>query len=281
MKNLKISQKLIVSFVVIIAIFMASSGYNIYQIMQLSIMQDEGASRGNDAVIITEAAEMGNALYSVFADAIINRELEKNNQEWDEVKKETIQDLEKVQNIVDTPEEEKLLSEAKDIMNEYFSIYNDLLIALEADTSHMMMEIINIDAKADEYKQQAHDKLLAIQTSLHAEMVEADEVYDQKSKAIINISIIVSVLAIIIAVIFIIVLVRLIATPLIKGVTFANKLADGDLTANLQISQNDEVGILADALNNMSDKLNEVISLVISGTDNMASASQQISSTAQ
>ena len=110
MKNLKISQKLVVSFMVIIAVFIASSSYNIYQLRQLSKMQDEGAQRGEDAVIITEAAEMGNSLYSVFADAIINRDLEENHKEWDEVEKETLEDLEKVQGIVDTPEEERLLS---------------------------------------------------------------------------------------------------------------------------------------------------------------------------
>ena len=281
MKNLKISQKLIVSFMVIIALFAASSSYNIYQLKQLSIMQDEGAKRGNDAVVIAEAAEMGNALYSVYADAIINRELEKNRKEWDEIKKETLWDLENVQKIVDTPEEERLIKEAKEVMNKFLATYDELLILIDKDTSRNMNAIVELDARADEYKKQAHDKLIAIQLSLQAEMEEADKIYDSKSQSIISISIVVSILVIIIAVMFIIILVRLIATPLIRGVAFANSIANGDLTASLQIKQKDEVGLLSIALNNMSARLKEVISTVIAGTNNIANASGQLSSTSQ
>ena len=104
-------------------------------------------------------------------------------------------------------------------------------------------------------------------------MVEADELYDAKSKTIISMSAIASVLVIIIALIFIAVLVRLIANPLKQGVAYANTIADGDLTSSLQIDQKDEVGVLADALNNMTAKLKEVISSVMQGTDNIASGS--------
>lgn len=279
MKNLKISQKLIVSFMSIVILFLISGGYSVYQLWELGKMQDIAAKRADDAVIIGEAAEMGNALYSVYADAIINRELKLNKQEWDEVEKETIDDLDNVQGIVDTPEELRMIAEAKKVMNKFLGTYDDLIIILEQDTSGDMTAIAELDVVADEYKEQAHDLLASIATSLNAKMVEADEAYDMKSSNIISLSIILSIVAVIIAVVFIVVLVQLIATPLKKGVAFANTIANGDLTASLQIDQKDEVGVLANALNNMSSKLKEIMTAVISGTENMASASQQISST--
>ncbi len=279
MKNLKIRQKLIVSFTSIVLLFLVSGGYIVYQLWVLGKMQDESAQRADDAVMIREAAGMGNKLYSVFADAIINRELSKNQREWNEVVIETNDDLENVQNSVDTPEEERLIAEAKQVMRAFIGTYDDLIRLIEEDTTGDMTAIAELDAVADGYKAQAYDLLNAIAASLHTEMVEADLIYDTTSRNIVRISITLSVLAVIIAVIFIIVLVQLIANPLIKGVEFANAIAKGDLTASLQINQQDEVGVLANSLNNMSSKLKEIMTAVITGTENMASASQQISST--
>ena len=182
---------------------------------------------------------------------------------------------------MDTPEEERLIKEAKEVMNKFLATYDELIVLIKKDTSGDMTAIAELDAVADEYKAEAREKLIAIQKSLHAEMEEADEEYDAKSRSVIMISIIVSLLAIIVAVIFIVVLVRLIAAPLIKGVAFANTIANGDLSAVLQINQKDEVGILSDALNQMSAKLKEIISSVMMSTDNIASAGQQISTTSQ
>jgi methyl-accepting chemotaxis protein len=281
MKNLKISQKLIVSFMVIIALFIGSSSYSIYQLRLLSNMQDEGSKRADDAIAITEAAEMGNSLYSVFADAVINRNIDANRKEWNEIKKETIADLETVEAIVDTPEEERLIEEAKMIMAEFYDNYDNLLELLEQDTAQNSAKIKELDELADAHKDEAHDALIKIKESLKAEMVEADQVYDAKSRSIIIVSVIVGLLVIVISIGFIVVLVNLIAKPIKDSVAFANTLAQGNLTVSMQVSQQDEVGVLCDALNNMSQKLNEVISGVMNGAENMAAASQQISSASQ
>ncbi|MFP4023223.1 MAG: methyl-accepting chemotaxis protein [Thiohalospira sp.] len=66
-----------------------------------------------------------------------------------------------------------------------------------------------------------------------------------------------------------------------KGVDFANKVADGDLTATVEINQQDEVGMLAKALNRMVVQLQDIVENVDLSADNIASASQQMSSGSQ
>ncbi len=280
MKNLKIRHELIVSYSALIFIFLVTIGYNIYQLWQLSILQHEGAKRATDAVLITKAAEGGNKLYSVFADAIINRDLQNNKQEWYRVEKEILEDFDNIENIVDTPEEKRLIKESKAIMNKFLGSYDELLILIEQDTGDMTA-ISELDATVDEYKQEVHILLLQIQASLEAEMIDADAIYDEKSKNIIRVSIILSVLAVIIAITFIVVLVQLIAAPLLKAIEFAKQVVNGDLTASLQTDQKDEVGVLTNNLNKMSSKLKEIMSSVIAGSDNIASASQQMSATSE
>ena len=88
-------------------------------------------------------------------------------------------------------------------------------------------------------------------------------------------------LAIILGILIAFIITRAIAKPLSKSVNFAESIANGDLTVNLDIDQEDEVGKLAKALQMMVFKLKDIINNVMSGADNIASASQQMSSTSQ
>lgn len=77
---------------------------------------------------------------------------------------------------------------------------------------------------------------------------------------------------------------RMITSGVNKGVAIAGTIADGDLTINVDadlLSQKDEIGQLANAMQRMVEKLRDVIGSVVSGSDNIASASQQMSGTAQ
>ena len=72
-----------------------------------------------------------------------------------------------------------------------------------------------------------------------------------------------------------------IAAPMIKGVNFARTIADGDLTTKLDIDQKDEVGILAGAMQDMADKVKDIVRDVMGASDNVASGSEELSSSAE
>jgi len=93
---------------------------------------------------------------------------------------------------------------------------------------------------------------------------------------------------IILAIVFIVIvgfiayiLARSITGPIVKGVVFAKQLAEGNMVADLDVVQKDEIGQLASALINMRDQVRDVIQTVRSGADSLASASQEVSATAQ
>ncbi|MGA2478096.1 MAG: HAMP domain-containing protein, partial [Spirochaetia bacterium] len=74
---------------------------------------------------------------------------------------------------------------------------------------------------------------------------------------------------------------RTITKPLSKGVAFAQLVASGDFTGQLDIRQKDEVGVLAEALNGMSVRLREMVANVQNSADLVASSSEEISASAQ
>ena len=70
-------------------------------------------------------------------------------------------------------------------------------------------------------------------------------------------------------------------TPLSKCVNFANSLAEGDLTAQLDIDQKDEVGMACNAMKEMASKLRDIVSSISVAATNIAGGSQQVSSSAE
>jgi methyl-accepting chemotaxis protein len=72
-----------------------------------------------------------------------------------------------------------------------------------------------------------------------------------------------------------------ITEPLIKGIKFTQIMAKGDLTADLDVNQKDEIGILAYNLQTMNNRIREIISYVTLTAENLASASLELSSTSQ
>ena len=92
-----------------------------------------------------------------------------------------------------------------------------------------------------------------------------------------------------IAVVFVVVIIgmqafiaRGIVRPIGKGVDFARRIADGDLTATLDAgSRQDEIGALTEALNAMRNNLRDLTRQIQDGALQLASSSEEISASAQ
>ncbi|MBI4805030.1 MAG: HAMP domain-containing protein [Desulfovibrio sp.] len=89
------------------------------------------------------------------------------------------------------------------------------------------------------------------------------------------------VIALIIGIVVAVFITKGITGPVIQGVTFAQKMSEGDMTLELDVNQKDEIGMLADALREMTSRLNEVMGEVVEGANNVASGSQQLSATSE
>jgi methyl-accepting chemotaxis protein len=69
-----------------------------------------------------------------------------------------------------------------------------------------------------------------------------------------------------------------ISRPVQKGLTFAQKLADGDFTERIDLHQKDELGMLSGALNQAADKLEKTVMDIIDSANNLSQAVEQIAS---
>ena len=69
--------------------------------------------------------------------------------------------------------------------------------------------------------------------------------------------------------------------PVKQGVAFAQSVAEGDLTATVDVNQKDEIGQLANALRVMVKRLRAIVADVKSAGENVASGSEELSSSSQ
>jgi len=69
--------------------------------------------------------------------------------------------------------------------------------------------------------------------------------------------------------------------PIQNAIDFSNKLSNGDLTADIKVTANDEIGLLSSALNEMGKKMNGILCQIKVATDQFNMATQEISSSAQ
>jgi methyl-accepting chemotaxis protein len=97
----------------------------------------------------------------------------------------------------------------------------------------------------------------------------------------LKIALTVTIITLGIAIALCILFARGITKPISQAVGLAVKVSDGDLTTDIDISQKDEIGQLADALRDMTARLRDIVSDVRNAADNVAAGSEQMSSNSE
>jgi methyl-accepting chemotaxis protein len=280
MKNLKIAQKLVVSFSIIILLFLAVSVYQLVQQTRLAHMQDAGTLRAEAVAFVEESSAMSYQMYHIIANANFNRDLTITMKDWDAIHQEYASDFEQLSKIVDTDAERDYLKQIMAQTNVLKSVFeNEMLPLLQADSS--ISSTLALDDKINGLLTTLQKPMADMLQSLEAESTEAGRMFDSTIRRDRVVFIVISVLTVLIAAGFVVILVNLIAKPLESGVNFAKEISEGNLMTNLSIDQKDEVGILAASLQEMVVKLRTIVTNVVNVTDNISAASQQVSSTSQ
>lgn len=141
--------------------------------------------------------------------------------------------------------------------------------AAEIFTTETVPALDQIGMLFDELSEKSEEYLITDVTLLKGSRITR-RVAIVYTLVIITLSIILSVL-----------ITRSILGPVRAGLAFARKISEGDLSAHVAIEQKDEIGQLTVALDSMKEKLNEVVSTILSGADNIVDASSQVSSSSQ
>ncbi len=284
--NLKIGQKILFGFLLVLVIFTGSTIYQLLKINDLANLQNTGHDKAADANAVQEAAANGLKAYKVIADVMIDRDFASANQNWQKLKSEISMDMQSLNDLSDLDKEKQWNNEVNASINGLIDLYeNQIVPALKKDsTGNIDADMQKLYASANGYVNTINSTMNQFSQSISEESKTADALYDGTNKQIFTIATVMLLFSIIISVILIVVVTRSIVTGMKKAVELSERISDGDLTVNIEnefLIRKDEVGALTKALQNMAQKLREIIGDVQQGSDNIATASEQISSGSQ
>ncbi|MBL7969246.1 MAG: hypothetical protein JNK09_19745 [Prolixibacteraceae bacterium] len=151
---------------------------------------------------------------------------------------------------------------------------NEELKKKTADLQELWKTNTQISEKLKQTSENLRKSSTAYTSTVAAEM-------DQSIRASIFSKFLIAIIALIIASITAVYISKKITDPLFKGIEFTQKMAKGDLTAEIDVNQKDEIGILSYNLQTMNNRIREVMTYVSTTAENLSVASYELSSTSQ
>lgn len=281
--NLKISVKLLSAFIIVAAIAGVIGVIGVTKINQISDADTRLYEKGT--VPIGHLSEFSIAFQRIrvnIRDIIAATSMEEKHK-YSEIIKELRKTL-----------DENATEYEKSIMGEHMrnlfadfkksrEVYGPMItkmeaLALENKTAEAYALMKGDGARA------SRDEQTAIEKMMEQKLKDAKKIEEENNVTASNASRMMigfAAAGALIAVIFGFFISRIISVPLRQGVTFAQAVAAGDLTQKVALDQKDEIGQLAQALNEMVAKLGSIVGEVMTASDNVAAGSQELSATAQ
>ena len=284
LNNLKIGTRLLFTFLIIIILMLTVGGTSYFGIN--GIVDEVKDMLTMDAKLMEYSAraraDIGN-LRRFEKDCIIDHntmaDLPGDYKNWKESYEHGMEKVIEAEKIVTAAKDKETIKKLREDLVKYHDhftskVYPVLLsgkIKSAQDGDKLMDGVRNEIREAEKVAKEMSYKYIE-------EMHKTEGIVLEHAKSIIIRMIIFVAIAIFFSIIISIILSRSITKPVNRGLSFAQIFASGDLTARIDINQNDEIGELGKALNSAADNLEVLVSSVILASQNLAQAVEQISS---
>ncbi|MBU1228403.1 MAG: MCP four helix bundle domain-containing protein [Proteobacteria bacterium] len=291
MKNIKLGVKLICGFLLTAFIGLAIGGVGMLVVNSLSkdieevgkvrLPSVQGLQVISEAQTAIDSAE--NALLCVkLTPGMVKDALKR----FDDAKKRADAGWALYEPLPQTPEEEKVWKEFVPAWKAWWADhekYSAMAKAYWANPSDALYEQMTKQALIDNGKsfeaaETLLNKVIDLNVGYGNDAVKQAEADSRKGYITMGIGM---AIGFILAVALGIILTLAITRPVMQGVDFAKRMAEGDFTTQLDIHQKDEIGILAAALNDMVVQLRQVVADVRGATENVASGSEELSASSE
>jgi len=284
LRNLKLAKKLMIGPIAVSIFLLLLAGGTYHGLnSQRTAMDDIYNNRfqgyQNSSEISRTIANVQANLYKVVSWAGANYEVAKIDALGKEQKTSVEKTIAFVQNILKsaqiTPEEKKLYEGTLAQLKAYQEPALGLLDVAAADVNGAALFMTMTDEKYLALGKTLSD-LMALENRLSKENYEQSI---QDSNRLMSIFAVVLVVVIVSAVAINLIMARLITRPVKESVEVIKKVAEGDLTQDIQVLSRDEIGELAESVNTMRKKMGQAVgqSMAISSVLSDSSSQQAAS----
>ncbi|RZI67959.1 MAG: HAMP domain-containing protein [Pseudomonas sp.] len=281
--DLKISTKLISSFLVVLALTAAMGVFAIHQLG--AVNQAAQDIRGNWMPSMRAAAGMRffAANYRLKENRHISTDVAEEKAQAEREATEARQQFETrmgtYENLLSNDEDRQLLAAAKSAWASYLTSSNQVLDLSRQNQEEQARSLLRGESKVrfEDLTNRLQKMVELNDAGATAAGDKGSALYESARLGIIA----ALVAALLIGLGLAVFIARIISRPLRQAASAAEQLAEGNLSAPIAPGTKDETGMVLNAMRNMVGKLGHIIGEVRNAADNLASASEQVSATAQ
>jgi len=149
MKN-NINFKLTGGFGLCVLLLVAVVGFNFSELRKLDKLYQESVERTGEMELATDAQHIGEDLYQIISNALVNRNMAKTERLWSASKKVALAKMQKMAEIADSTEEQAMVKEAQNALADIFRIYEQEMLPRIKKGETVPGPLSDIDALLDE-----------------------------------------------------------------------------------------------------------------------------------
>jgi methyl-accepting chemotaxis protein len=282
-RNLKISKKMLLAPIVvllflIILFFGTYWGLSNQKAAVEDIFNDRFQNYQISSRVMYEISRTHSNVYKVISWASSHYDKEKVDALGKEQMNSIEQNIGRLQQVLQsniTEEEKKLYQASLDRLLEYRKPARDVLEVATVDLTTGTMVMSITDEKFQSLTKSL-EELLALENKLSKDKFDFSI---STFKDTLRIFVAVFLVAVVLSVLISVFLSRLVSSSLHRTVAVIRKVAEGDLTQDIASNSNDELGYLAQSVNEMRMKMNEVVGQSVTMSQTLSeAASEQASS---
>lgn len=277
-KNMKISIRLLLSFVVV-ALIAAAIGIvgvvNINKVDALDTAMYENNVKPLD-ILVTMTYDFG-AIRSRFKDVLLANKIQDMKQPENEINNysdDFDKKMEEFSKTLVTDSGRKATDELKTTKGKYMEVLKQAIQLSENNKKEEAMTITYSTLKSAQSDVEAALKKISSVKSENAKITSDSN--DKTASASGHLTLVFMVSGIALAILLGVILSRSISKPVNKLIEEANEIAEGNLNVNIDVDSKDEIGILAKSFQIMSNKLNDVLNNINNSSNQVAIGSKQI-----
>ena len=282
-QNLKIATKLFVSFFVVLTITAALGAFSIDQLGQLRVAMDLVAD--NAMPSITYVSDM-NTNASDFRAAELQHILSITDEQMTGYEREMNHQLERFNKntrayepLMTMEGERSTYEQVRSLWKEYLAEHEKVLTLSRQNKSEEARILIR--GRSQQTFDAVSVKLIELMEINQKAGRDAAQMADVTHDTAMRWIVIVLVGSLLIGFVICFLLARIISRPLIDAMNVADRISQGELTVQIDVSSEDETGRLQAAMKSMVQRLGQIIGEVREGAGALASASAQVSSSSQ
>ncbi|WP_238886261.1 methyl-accepting chemotaxis protein [Clostridium sp. YIM B02551] len=281
-KNMRIKQKLVLSFSILTFFIVVVGGFGVYGLKSINSNVD---TLYNDNFITLKNIEKINSNILISRLDIINlvesrdsNNVDKTVNSISQIRTEDNSILADYEKTNLSENEKTLLSNLKDGLNKYRVAVDDTINLVKDKKYDEAMELSKNTASIRADITSSVDKLIV---EINNQAATNKDKSNGISKTTLYIMLILAVVATLAGIVMAFAISQSIAKSIKKVLNLAKSLEAGDLSHKIEVDSNDELGVLSEALNNATENVRTLVSQISDSAYSISSSSEELSATSE